>query len=71
MSQLPPQAIQEFQALWKKYCGEELTLEEANTKAHDVFLVLKLALTKPSKPAKPNPSEYSRRHDTPNNATTI
>ena len=46
MSQLPPQAISEFQMLWKKHCDEELSFEEAATKAQDVFCVLRLALNK-------------------------
>jgi hypothetical protein len=47
MSSLPPQAVAEFQALWKKHCGTSLPHEEAVLRANEVFAVLRLVLEQP------------------------
>jgi hypothetical protein len=52
--QLPPQAIDEFQALWKKHYGTDLNRAEATTRAHQ-FLVLLQIITEPR--SKDTPSE--------------
>jgi hypothetical protein len=41
---LPPQAITEFQELWKKHYGVELPLEQAQVRAYQVFAVLRLLM---------------------------
>lgn len=47
MSHLPAQAVDEFQALWKKHCGAELPREQATVRANEVFAVLRLLLEQP------------------------
>ncbi len=44
MSHLPPQAIAEFQALWKKHVAADLPPEQASSRANEVFAVLRLVL---------------------------
>ena len=56
MSQLSPQAIDEFQELWKKHFDEALSQEEAAARAHQTFTVLRLILEPPPKPV---PNEVS------------
>lgn len=41
-SQLPTQAIDEFQTLWKKHYGTELSREEATTRAHQLLALLQI-----------------------------
>ncbi len=40
--QLPPQAIDEFQALWKKHYGENLPREAAAVCAHRLLALLQI-----------------------------
>ncbi len=40
MSHLPPHAIDEFRALWKKHYGIELSREEAVLRAHQLFMLV-------------------------------
>ena len=47
---LPPQAIDEFQALWKKYYGVELPREQAVTRAHQMFNFVRLLAQDPNAP---------------------
>ena len=48
MSHLLPQAITEFQALWKKHVGTDLPTEQASSRANEVFAVLRLVLEQPA-----------------------
>lgn len=66
MSHLPPQAITEFQALWKKHYGTELPAEEAAVRANEVFAVLRLVLTKPRHRPISNPPTIAVPPWTPN-----
>ena len=59
MSLLPPQAIQEFQALWKERYGEELPDEEAAARAHQVFTLVKMLVEPPAPPCAAPPSPVS------------
>jgi len=52
MSQLPQQAIVEFQAIWSSQFGEELDYDQAVVLAHDVFAVVRLGLRSP-RPVSP------------------
>lgn len=45
---LPDKAVKEFQDIYKRKCGEELTLEEARIKAEN-FINLFDLITKPVK----------------------
>jgi hypothetical protein len=47
MSQLPPQADNEFQSLWKQHFNEELPREEAAARAHQTFVVLRMLIEPP------------------------
>jgi hypothetical protein len=48
MNQLPLQAIDEFQALWKKHYGTELSREEAVLRAHQTLSLLRLLTDQPA-----------------------
>ncbi len=41
--QIPPKAIAEFKALWKKEFGEELSDEKATSEARDLLTLTRLA----------------------------
>lgn len=43
--QLPAQAIQEFQELWKKSTGATLSIQDAQKEAMTLLLVLQAALS--------------------------
>ena len=47
MSHLPPQAIAEFKALYRKHVGRDLPPDIAETRANEVFAVLRLAVKQP------------------------
>jgi hypothetical protein len=49
MSLLSPHAIDEFQELWKKHYGIELSREEATARAHQLFTLVRL-LNDPAPP---------------------
>lgn len=49
---LPPQAITEFRALWKKHYAEDLPQEQATQRAQQVFTLIRL-LTQPTPRAAP------------------
>lgn len=40
---LPPEAITEFKALWKKEFGEEISDEKATSEARDLLTLTRLA----------------------------
>ena len=42
--QLPPEAIAEFKALWKKEFGEDISDEKAQSEARDLLTLTRLAL---------------------------
>lgn len=42
MASLPPQAIDEFQVLWKRRYGVQLPRDEATVRAHQVFALIHL-----------------------------
>lgn len=44
MTLLPPQAIDEFQALWKKRYGVELPREQAIVRAHQVYTLVRMVV---------------------------
>jgi hypothetical protein len=58
MSLLPPQAIQEFQALWKQRYGVDLSAAEATERAHQVFALVRLLVQPP--PANSEEPQLSR-----------
>lgn len=47
MSQLSPQAIAEFQALWKKHYGAELPPEQGVAQAHQLLALVQLLASAP------------------------
>ena len=67
MSLLPPQAIDEFQALWKKHYGVEVSREEATMRAHQVFTLVRMLVQGPhqsqSIAPSPPPSLADCRHN--------
>ena len=72
MSQLPPKAIDEFQALWKEHYGTELSREDATMRAHQVFTLVRMLVERPrqsqaSVPAAEPAEQYSAPycHNTP------
>jgi hypothetical protein len=48
MSFLPPHAIEEFQILWMKHYGVELSREEASARAHQVVTLVRLIAQSPT-----------------------
>ncbi len=67
MSSLPPQAVAEFQALWKKHCDAELPPDQAALRANEVFAVLRLVLEKRRPDAASDIS--SNAYETPTRST--
>lgn len=64
MTMLPPEAIDEFQALWKKRYGCELPRDQAIISAHRLFTLVKSLLDGPAppddwKPGMPSHSEVA------------
>jgi len=42
--QIPPEAIVEFKAIWKKQFGEDISDEKANSEARDLLTLTRLGL---------------------------
>ncbi len=67
MSLLPPHAIDEFQRLWKKHYGADLSREEATARAHQVFALVRL-IVQDTTPAKR--TDFPRLAPSEDDATT-
>lgn len=50
MALLPPKAIDEFQALWKKHYGAELPRDQAVIRAEQIMTFVKLLVEGPPPP---------------------
>lgn len=59
MIQLPDEAIDEFQKIWKKTYGVELPRDEAIIRAHQVFAFVKLVFDGPLPPESWNPDRQA------------
>ena len=65
MTLLPPQAIDDFQALWKKHYGIDLSREEAVARAHQVFSLVGLLTETPPPRRQPGAPDQTSVQDHP------